>query len=200
MLTLRKIAVTGGLSSGKSSVCRILKNLGAYVVSADEVVHQLFSHPKLKQKLVELLGNEVIVKDQIDRSKVAAKVFSDPNLLEALEKLIHPLVYREILRQYRIQAGKKTPPTLFVAEIPLLFESGGDKIFSFSVAVITDKERCFERFHQLTDMDWEEFNKRAGRQLPQEEKARLATCTIENNGSLQELCPKVENLYKHLSN
>lgn len=195
---MKKMAVTGGLSTGKSSVCRILKNLGAYVVSADEVVHQLLSHAKLKTSIIELLGKEIIVDEQIDRSKVAEKVFSNPDLLAALEKLIHPLVYQELIRQYRIQAGLKMPPTFFVAEVPLLFESGGEEFFPLTVAVVADKERCYQRFHQATGKPREEFDKRMKRQLSIEEKGLKAKYLIDNNGTYEELCEKVEKLYKSL--
>ena len=80
MLRLRKVAVTGGLSCGKSSVCRIFKELGAYVVSADEIVHRLLStKTNLGQQVISLLGKEIITNGKINRSTIAKKVFNDPN-------------------------------------------------------------------------------------------------------------------------
>ena len=120
---LRKIAITGGLSCGKSSVCRIFKELGAYVISADEVVHQLLSPTtNLGRQVISLLGADIVVDKQIDRSKIAKKVFKQPALLQSLENLLHPAVRDEIEKQYQQIANQPSPP-LFVVEIPLLFET-----------------------------------------------------------------------------
>ncbi len=112
MLKLRKVAITGGLSCGKSSVCRILKEFGAYVVSADKIVHQLLSSDtNLGQKIVDLLGTSVLVNQKLDRSRIARIVFHDLELLKALEALVHPAVYRELNRDYQKQHN--TIPTSF---------------------------------------------------------------------------------------
>ena len=119
MLTLKKVAITGGLSCGKSSVCRLFKELGAHVVSADEIVHQLLSSTKrLGQQVIELLGDDIVVDGKIDRNIIAKKVFEDKILLHSLEKLIHPVVLNEIEKQYQQISNQGTFP-LFIAEIPL---------------------------------------------------------------------------------
>ena len=93
MLKLKKIAVTGGVASGKSTVCRLFQNLGAYVVSADQITHELLaSDNTLKKKVVSIFGHEILEGEVIDRAKVAKKVFSSPDLLYKLEALIHPRV------------------------------------------------------------------------------------------------------------
>src|ERR1700733_7337913 len=123
MLKLRKIAVTGGLSCGKSSVCRIFKELGATVVSADEIVHQLLS-PQVSfgQQVIMLMGPDIVVKGQIDRSRIAKKVFNNRTLLNSLEKILHPAVNNEIENLYQTALAKHKDK-IFVAEIPLLYES-----------------------------------------------------------------------------
>src|SRR5262245_18488804 len=118
MLKLRTEAITGGLSCGKSSVCRILKELGAYVVSADKIVHQLLSSDtNLGQEVVSLLGPGLLVNQKLDRSRIAHIVFRDLELVQALEKLVHPAVYRELDSDYQRQKNRSHPPSLFVAEI-----------------------------------------------------------------------------------
>jgi dephospho-CoA kinase len=78
VLTLKKVAVTGGLSSGKSSVCKILKECGAYVVNSDDIVHQLLDpHTAIGQQIIELLGAGVVVDGQFDRKKIAQAVFEN---------------------------------------------------------------------------------------------------------------------------
>lgn len=199
MLKLRKVAITGGLSCGKSSVCRILKELGAYVVSADKIAHQLLSSDaSLIKEVVKLLGSDVLVNQQLDRSLIARIVFHDFELLQDLEKLIHPAVYREIEKEYQRQLNVLHPPSLFVAEIPLLFESKGEKYFDKTVVVVANLEICRKRFEQATGYDQTEFNNRMARQYLVSEKEALADCVIVNNGTLSDLQQTTKELYQQL--
>lgn len=199
MLKLRKGAVTGGLSSGKSSVCRILKELGAYVVSADKIVHQLLSaDTNLGREVINLLGARILSDKQIDRSRIAEIVFQEPQLLLELEKILHPAVYKEIDNDYRRQQTKENAPSLFVAEVPLLFESGAEKDYDFTVAIVANPELCYHRFEKKTGFGKSEFDKRAARQLPQLEKAIRADYVIMNGGSLSNLQENVKELYQEL--
>ena len=80
MLNLRKIAITRSLAAGKSTVGRILQEFGAYVVDADEIVHSLLSpNTQIGQKVIELLGSDIVAGNQLDRKKISEIVFSDPN-------------------------------------------------------------------------------------------------------------------------
>lgn len=200
MLKLRKVAITGGLSCGKSSVCRILKELGAYVVSADKIVHQLLSSDaNLGQQIVSLLGPSIWVNNQLDRSCIAKLVFHDQDLLQALEKLIHPAVYREIAKQYQEQCNLTTPPPLFVAEVPLLFESHGNHDFDKIIVVMANEELCCERFNQSTGTGKEDFYQRMKQQMPLKDKALLADFIIRNDGTLEDLKEATQTLFTNLS-
>jgi dephospho-CoA kinase len=198
MLTLRKIAITGGISCGKSTVCRILKELGAYVVSADEIAHQLLSpQTDVGQKVIKLLGDDILVDQKIDRSKVANIVFQAPNLLRALEKIIHPAIYEEIEKLYRQQSESRSKP-LFIAEIPLLFETNEEKNYDKTVAVIANQAICLKRFKESTKYNENEFERRSSQQLSQLEKAERADYVIMNNTSLADLEQTTKELYQEL--
>ncbi|HRD55910.1 MAG TPA: dephospho-CoA kinase [Parachlamydiaceae bacterium] len=195
--TLKKGAVTGGLSCGKSSVCRFFEELGAYVVSADEIVHKLLSsNQEIIQETVKLLGSDILINNQIDRLKIAKKVFDHPLLLNALETLLHPAVQKEIKDQYECKKNEGSA-SLFIAEIPLLFEINANFFFDFTIAVIADEKICKERF-QKTGHTKEEFASRQKRQLGNVEKSEKADYTIVNNGSLKELKTAVIELYKKI--
>lgn len=199
MLKLRKVAVTGGLSCGKSSVCYFFKKLGAVVINADDIVHQLLtSETDLGQKVIQLIGNEIIVKGQIDRSKIAQKVFNQPSLLYSLEQMIHPAVQEEIEKQYE-QANQQKKGKLFVAEVPLLFEAGLESFFDTVVVVVTASEISRQRFQKSTGNTEEEYEKRTGRQWHINEKARRADYVIINNGSLQELEDETKKIMNFLN-
>jgi len=195
---LKKVAVTGGLSCGKSSVCRFFNELGATVIRADDIVHrQLSPDTDLGKKVIELLGEEIVVKGKIDRSRIAKKVFNHPGLLNSLEQLLHPIVYEEIDKEYNRAKSEDHSP-LFVAEVPLLFESDGEKYFDEVISVIANADICWTRFREETGYEREEYNRRMGRQLDPHKKSEQSDHIIENNGTVEELQIKVKNLFEDL--
>ncbi|MBA3603727.1 MAG: dephospho-CoA kinase [Parachlamydiaceae bacterium] len=198
-MIMRKIAVTGTLSSGKSTVCQLFKELGAYVVSADEIVHQLLvSGTKIGQQVIDIFGDEILTNGQIDRSKIAKKAFRDPVLLQALEKLIHPQVRNQIEREYQCCTIATYP--LFVAEIPLLFETNWDVDYPVTIAVIAKPELCKQRHEKNKNISNEsDYQQRSKRQLGADEKACKATYVIYNNGSLEMLRANVANIFELLT-
>jgi len=200
MLKIKKIAVTGGLAAGKTTVCKILKELGAYVVSADEIVHQLLSPgTATSQQIITLLGSDSISGNALDRKKIAAKVFSNPPLLSAMEDLLHPAVFDEINKQYQSvrQEGKHA---LFVAEIPLLYEAKAEGFFDCVVSVLAAPDLCHQRFMQGAQHLPEEFDQRMARQMAPEKKAKRAQYILQNDGTLEELKTDVKTLYFQLTN
>jgi dephospho-CoA kinase len=199
MLKIKKVAVTGGLAAGKTTICQIFKELGAYVVSADEIVHQLLSPgTATAQQVINLLGSDIISGNELDRRKIAAKVFSQSGFLTALEKIIHPAVFDEIERRYQQVSQEKKHP-LFIAEIPLLYEAGGEERFDSVISVLAALDVCRNRFVEQTRNPAQEFEKRMNRQIPPEHKAARAQYTIENNGTLEQLRHIVKNLYSQLT-
>lgn len=198
MLKLVKIAVTGGLACGKSTVSHFFKELGAHVVSADEIVHQLLSpNTILGKQVIKLIGLDIVVNHQIDRARIASKVFNNPKLLSELESLLYPAVYEEMNKLYQ-QAQQDPQAKLFVAEVPLLFEAGFDYFFDAVVAVTADDNISQQRFQKSTGYDLEEYKKRATRQFNTTEKARRADFVIVNNGTLTELRKAVKQLFNQL--
>lgn len=196
---LKKVAVTGGLSCGKSSVCRFFNELGAHVVSADAIVHQLLLSPKssLGQQVIALLGTDVVVNDQIDRGRIAKKVFNHPALLKSLEKLLHPAVKSEIDKQYK-QVNTRGNVALFVAEIPLLFEVSAETGFDVVIVVQAPDEICRQRFKAATGYGDQEYDRRMAQQLDPAIKAQRADYLIQNTGNLDEMRQKVAQLYYKL--
>lgn len=198
MLTSRKIAVTGGLSCGKSSVCRVFKELGANVISADEIVHQLLTpNTNLGQQVIKLLGDEIVLNKQIDRSAIAKRVFGNPKLLLSLEKLLHPAVLEEVEKQYQKVNGQHAA-TLFVVEVPLLYEIAGEGSFDCVIDVWADPEVCRKRFKTATGYGDDEYDKRMARQLSPEEKAKRADYVVNNSGSMLEMRDSVIKIFNEL--
>jgi dephospho-CoA kinase len=193
MLKLKRIAITGGIASGKTSVCRVFQELGAFIVNADEIVHELLSpNTNLSQQVINLLGNEILVDGNLSRRVIADKVFKDPEALHALEKMLHPAVLCKIEELYQA-ACHHGGYTAFVVESPLLFEIGQDKFYDMVIAVLADEAISRERFCKA-GFNSEEYGRRMKRQLLPQEKARRAEYVINNNGSLDSLRKQVIEL------
>ena len=176
------IAVTGPLASGKSTFVQLLGELGAETVSADEVVHYLLAEDdETITRVVERFGEGVRGESGIDRKALGRVVFGDTEALSDLEEILHPRVREEMERR---AAGSGAD--LFVAEIPLLFEGGGEERFDLTVAVTSPEER---RQAWAEERGMEEEQRRAieDRQFSQEEKARRADVVVENDGDLDKL-------------
>lgn len=180
---LKKIAVTGGIASGKSAVCRFFEENGAYVLSADAIVHKLLVPTSpLGKKIIALLGEQVVDGKVLDRELIAKKVFSSPRLLTALEKLIHPEVQKVIETEYKTLSQNPKSP-FFVVEVPLLYESGQDSFYDVILLVTADEAQAKQRFPGGP----EEYQKRSDRLIPEAEKREKANFIIQNTGSLSRL-------------
>lgn len=195
---MRKIAITGGTASGKSLVCQILQDLGvAYVIDSDEIVRRLFStETPLGRELIVLLGESVLTNGQFDRKKIAKLVFSHPEKLQALEKILHPVVIKEIRERYR-QMQHSQDFALFVVELPLLYEINEENFYDAVISVLSDPSLCHHRFVEKNGRP-EEYDQRMQRQLPPQTKAKLANFVIVNNGSKEELKKTVETMIPSL--
>lgn len=195
---MKKVAITGGISSGKSTVCRLLASQGSYIVDSDKIVHHLLSSDtQIREKVIGLLGEDILTEGQIDRSIVASKVFSHPETLKSLELILHPAVFDEMERQY--QTVKNDPNyILFVAEVPLLYETQSAPLFDAVAVVLAEKDLCKKRFIESTKNSGENFDRRMQRQMQPSQKAAKAQFVLINNGSLQDLEEQVTNFLTKL--
>jgi dephospho-CoA kinase len=183
------IAVTGPFASGKSTFVRLLGELGAETVSADEIVHDLLAEDRTTiSRVVEQFGDDVRGERGVDRRTLGRKVFGDPEALRDLEDILHPLVRRETLRRIAVsEAG------LFVAEVPLLFEGGSSADYDYTVAVVMPEERR-RAWAAERGVDEAALMAIETRQLPQEEKARRADIVVQNDGDVDKLKMQAEEL------
>lgn len=181
MLRLQKVAITGGLGSGKSTVGKLLEKQGAHLVSADAIVHRLLTENRdVKEKVIEIFGETIIENSVINRKKVAKIAFEDRQKLAKLEKVLHPLVKEEI-----VKASTQITPdkAFFAAEIPLFFESKNTYDFDHIIAVNTEKELSCKRLGLTPG----EYDLRMKHQLSPDEKAKRASFVIDNNQDLNAL-------------
>ncbi|MCB1113932.1 MAG: dephospho-CoA kinase [Chlamydiia bacterium] len=195
MLKLKKVAVTGGLSSGKSTVCQFFQQMGASVISADEIVHNLLNQdPNVQTRVLDLLGRKILEKGSLNRKAIAEKVFHNPDKLEQLEKILYPKVQKEIEKAYEMEL-RKGKSNLFIAEIPLLYEAGMATWFDDVIVVEADQKIRQTRFSGSS----EDFNLRSKRQMSLEDKVKNADYILHNNGSQEELKQSVKILFTQLN-
>ena len=178
------VGLTGGLGAGKSTALDALGRLGAATLSTDAVVHELYASPELRDAVVARWGEDVAPGGVVDRRAIAARAFAAPEERAWLEGEIWPRVGARIAAWREEVAARDPVPAAAVVETPLLFEAGMEGIYDATVAVVADEtvraQRAAARGHVGVD-------ERAARQLPQEEKARRATYTVSNSGTIEEL-------------
>jgi dephospho-CoA kinase len=182
------VAITGGIGAGKSEALAAFARHGAATISSDAVVHRLLAEDEEVQEAVrEKLGEGVFDGDgQIDRARVAERVFGDRELLAWLEGLLHPLVSRE----YLVWRERQTAP-LTVTEVPLLYEVGGQTRFD-KVVVITAPPEVREARRGRSD-------DREARLVPEAEKVKRGDYVYVNTGSLDDLDRFVAGVVEELT-
>ncbi|MEI8185783.1 MAG: dephospho-CoA kinase [Chlorobiaceae bacterium] len=196
------VGVTGGVGSGKSTVCRFLSEMGCRLFEADRVAKELqLNDPEVIEGIRALFGAEVYSFDSagqmvLDRKKIASTVFSCPEKLEALNNLIHPKVFREFNKAVHeaAQSGIK----ILVKEAAILFESGSNRQLDVVVVVTADEEQRVERAVQKGMGSREEIMQRIARQWPQEKLIEKADYVVVNNGTAEDLKRETEALYSKL--
>lgn len=196
------VGVTGGLGSGKSSVCRILSGMGCAVFEADKVARDLqVDDSEIAEGIKRIFGDDVYSGDekgrlQLDRQSIAQKVFSDPGALRRLNELIHPKVFSAFRKA--VAEASEAGVKILVKEAAILLESGGDKGLDVVVVIAADLEKRVERAVAKGMGSREEVMRRIKAQWPQKKLEEHADYVIENNGTLEELECGVRKLYHKL--
>ena len=190
-----KVGLTGSIATGKSTVESIFKELGVPVIDADEVVHKLLKEEKIKNKFVEILGNVLDEKGEIDRKKVAKIIFSNQEKRKEIEKIIHPEVFKYI--QNWIKEKEKKKYDFVIVSVPLMIETGSYKNYDKIIVVYAPKEIQLKRLKKK-GMSEEEALKRINAQMDIEKKLKYADFVINNTGSIEDLRKEVEKIYKKL--
>lgn len=193
------IGLLGGVASGKSTVARALERLGATVLDADRLAHEVLEEPQVAAAVRAKFGPGVEAADgSLDRKKIASRVFADETLRKWLEAQIHPRV-RERIRE-GIDAARAAGKSLVVLDVPLLAEGGLIALCDTTLFVAAPAEQREARARRERGWQPGETARRESRQAALEDKRRLAQHEIENSGSIEELETKVrvwlDNLLK----
>lgn len=177
-----KIAITGGIGSGKSTVCNILIGLGYPVVSADAVYHELLQGSDLVRRIAEKFPS-VVQTGILDRKKLSELVFSSPEALKRLNEITHPAVMEELL-------SRMNGPVSF-GEVPLLFEGGFASRFDRVFVVMRKKEDRIASVMERSGLSREEVLSRMKNQFDYEKITQSAHTLLWNDGDLSSLRSEV---------
>ncbi|RMF24535.1 MAG: dephospho-CoA kinase [Bacteroidetes bacterium] len=194
-----KVGITGGIGSGKTTVCRIFELLGVPVYYADERAKWLMTHdPELRHRIRERFGTEAYLPDgTLNRAFLAKQVFHDPEKLRGLNALVHPAVHADAARWHLEQSRKGASYTL--REAALLFESGSYRHLDRMIVVTAPEELRIRRVMQRDGVSREAVRARMRHQWPEAEKAARADFLIQNDGE-HLLLPQVLRVHRDLLN
>jgi dephospho-CoA kinase len=189
-----RVAVTGGIGSGKSTALAFLGELGAAVLSSDDVVHRIYTDPAIQDALRRRFGMGVVDGTRVNRAMLGRLVFEDREALDWLEQLTHPHVRRVVEEWALAHEHVPQPPELLAVEVPLLFESGL-MIEEFDCVLLITAPRDVRLERVAAKLTPEEFERRATRQLSEAEKADRSDFVFENTGSRRRMREFIAETY-----
>jgi len=186
------IALTGSISTGKSTVLKYFREWGFHSIDADHVSHEILEQQS--NAIADMFGNALIVEEKVDRKALGKIVFEDVAKRKMLEDLLHPLIYNEIeARAKKKDLLKKS----YLVDIPLFFE-GGRYPIERSLVVYATQAQQLERLIAREGYTREEALARINTQISVEEKRKMASYVIDNSGTLTQLKQECERVKEEI--
>ena len=189
-----RVGLTGGIASGKSTVADELARRGALVIDADRLAREVVDPGTPELAKVAERFPDTVVDGRLDRAKLAAMVFADPQARGDLERIIHPAV-----RKRAAELEQSAPPgSVVVHVIPLLVETGQESDFDLCVVVDVDHETQLSRLLARDGMTRAEAEARIGAQATREQRLAAADVVIDNSGSVTQLREQIDDVWSVL--
>ncbi len=194
-----KVALTGGIGSGKSEVSTLFSKWGAYIFDADTIAKQILNKNKTAQKeLILEFGSDIISAEGIiDKKKLSRVAFQNEFNQLKLNTIIHPYVFKEIDLCFE-SIIEKGSHDIFIIDAALIYESGADTHMDYVIVVTSHLKIRTERVMKRGDLNRDEFLKRVDLQWPEKDKIELANFIIYNNESKDELKKEAKKVYNQL--
>jgi dephospho-CoA kinase len=193
------VGLTGGIACGKSTVGQMFVALGAHLIDFDKLAHEVQEpgSPALKE-IVRYFGKDILNQDEtLDRNRLAQIVFTDKKKLEALNNIVHPLVYN--LWQERLAKIKRqTEHAIVLSDIPLLFEGKMQDLFDLTILVLISPQEQICRLMARNGLSSDDAQLRLKNQMPIADKAGLADIVIDNQGDIAQTEKKVAAIWQQL--
>lgn len=199
-----KVAVTGGIGSGKTSISTLFEKLDAPIIDTDIIAHDLTENdPQVLLEITNAFGQDVLtLHGKLNRKKLAQIIFNVKENKQLLENILHPKIRIEVLSQIQDLTVKDTPPAYVIIVVPLLIEANYDEFIDRILVVIADEEQRIERVRQRDKRSMSEIRSIIANQSNDEKLLKKADDIIENNSNIKNLELQVNKLHKqylHLS-
>jgi dephospho-CoA kinase len=177
-----KVGLTGSIAVGKSFVCEIFRELGAFVLDADQTARQVVEPYTIGwQKIVDNFGQEALQSDNtLNRVKLSSIIFSDESKRQLMNSIVHPLVF-EAQNEWLARIETENPGSIAIIDAALMIESGGYRRFDKLIVVWCQPEIQLERLMKRNNLSQVEAESRIKSQMPQEEKKRYAQYLIDTS-------------------
>lgn len=189
-----RIAITGSMGSGKSTVAQLIREMGYHVKDADLIAKEHLESDCVKSALLKRYGQRILTCDNmVDKAYLASRIFNYPTEKRQLEDLIYPYVYAELTA--------RTQDKIEFSEVPLLFESNGEHYFDEVWVVVSDEDKMIERLKKNRNYTDAMIQERLQHQMSQQDKALLADVIIENNSDMnnlkKQIVAQIDRIMKH---
>jgi dephospho-CoA kinase len=193
-----KIGVTGGISSGKTTVCKYFnKKNNVFIFNADkESKRHLKNSIILQKKLIHVFTEKIIENKKINFDLLAKEAFSNSTNHKILNGILWPEIYILINNAYK--KAKKKQYKLFIVDAALIFEANFTNFFDKTVLIITNKEKRINRAITRNNLSLESIQNRMNLQMPDNKKKELSDIIVYNNGDIKSLSKKIDKLYNNL--
>ena len=195
---MKTIGLTGGICSGKSTVARFLEDLGAVIIDADKIGHEVLEpDTEVWHKVVDTFGRQVLTSGgSIDRRRLGGIVFGSPELLLKLNQITHPRIYQ--MAKTRLEDCRKNGASVAVLEAPLLPKAGWSSLIDEVWVTTASEAVVLRRLQERRGLSRTESLDRIRSQVPVQEQINCADVTIDTDCSLEELKIKIEELWQGL--
>jgi len=194
-----RVALTGGIGTGKSTASKILNKLGAFIFDADKEAKNILKYNEtIQSELIAEFGTDIMSGDEkIDNNKLARIAFQDQDHQLRLNSIIHPYVFQEIDKNFDDVLEKGTYD-IFVVDAALIYESGADTHMDYIIVITAFLKVRMERALQRETLTRDEILKRMDLQWPEEEKIALADFVIHNDSTEEEFRNSITDIYNQL--
>jgi len=198
------IGLTGGIVSGKTTVAKMFKDLGAKIIDADKLGHSVIRpHKTAWIKIIKLFGEEVLKEDllNIDRKKLGKIVFNDQRLLRKLNEITHPEIIKVIKREIDLVKNstyKDEKKRILIIDAALIYETKIDRLMDKIIVVYIDEDEQIKRLIKRDNFPYDEALQRIKSQIPIKQKVEMADYVIDNNNSLDKTREQVKKIWQNL--
>jgi dephospho-CoA kinase len=194
------VGLTGGIACGKSTVAQMFVALGAHLIDFDKLAHEVQEPGKpVWKEIVKYFGDGILNQDDtINRNRLAQIVFTDKKELEALNNIVHPLVYN-LWQERLVKIKRQAEHAIVLSDVPLLFEGKMQDLFDLTMLILISPAEQIIRLMARNGLSSDEAQIRLQSQMPIADKIGLADIVIDNSGDIAQTEKKVAEIWQQLN-